>query len=461
MSATPVAWSGRPLRALSLALVRFFYPRLTLEGQDQLPTQGPVIVVANHPNGLLDPVVLQLAVGQPVRFWAKSTFWRNPFGRAAMAAFGCIPVFRAQDAGSAGDGGQRRDRNEETFARCREVLREGAWLALFPEGTSHSDPQLRPLKSGAARIALSTMVEATAAGAPVDLLIVPAGLGYEAKAIFRSGVLVRIGPPLRVAGYLERHAGDERAAAEALTADIRAQLDDVVLQAETRDLLQGVARIAVWTAEPEAAGTAAGGDADAAALHHRARMLLDAHQVMLDRDPDAVDRITRAASAYGRVLRHLGVRDPWALEVPAVDAGPVMVAVAKLILAAPLAAIGAVLSWVPYRLAGTVARKVVKREFDILSTVKLLAGSLFLLLAWTAEAIAAGLLWRPLAAVAVLVLAPVTGYIALRFEEIWGATVMGVRHLWLRRAHPLKVARLVQRRRALADAVARALQVGG
>jgi glycerol-3-phosphate O-acyltransferase/dihydroxyacetone phosphate acyltransferase len=446
------------LRALSLALVRFFYPRLTLEGQELLPERGPVIVVANHPNGLLDPVVLQLAVGQPVRFLAKSTFWRNPFGRAAMNAFGCIPVFRAQDASGASDSGQRRDKNEETFARCREVLREGAWLALFPEGTSHSDPRLRPLKTGAARIALSTVAEAVTAGAPVDLVIVPAGLGYEAKGIFRSGVLVRIGPPLRVAGYLERHAGDDRAAAEALTTDIRAQLDEVVLQAETRDLLQGVARIAVWTADPEDAASRTVADVDPAALHHRARTLLAAHHVMLERDPDAVDRITRAASDYGRILRHLGVRDPWALEIAAVDAGPVVAAMAKLILAAPLAAIGAGLGWVPYRLAGRVARKVVGREFDILSTVKLLAGSLFLLLAWTAEAIAVGLLVRPLAALALLVLAPVTGYIALRFEEIWAATVMGVRHLWLRRAHPSKVTRLVQRRRALADAVARALQ---
>jgi glycerol-3-phosphate O-acyltransferase/dihydroxyacetone phosphate acyltransferase len=215
-----------------------------------------------------------------------------------------------------------------------------------------------------------------------------------------------------------------------------------------------VARIAAWTAEAAGAGSS---DADPAALHHRTRTLLVAHQAMLERDPDAVEHITRAASAYGRVLRHLGVRDPWALEMPAVDGGPVVAALAKLILAAPLAVIGAVLGWVPYRLAGTVARRMVKREFDILSTIKLLAGSLFLLLAWTAEAIAVGLLWRPLAALGLLVLAPVTGYIALRFEEIWGATVMGVRHLWLRRAHPAKVARLVQRRRALADAVARAL----
>ena len=453
MSATPVSWVGRPLRALSLRLVRFFYPRLTLEGQERLPERGPVILVANHPNGLLDPVVLQLAVGQPVRFLAKSTFFRNPFGRAAMAAFGCIPVYRSQDEGrdekAAPD--SRGARNEETFALCRQVLREGAWLALFPEGTSHSDPQMRPLKTGAARIALSTMAEAAAAGTPVDLVIVPAGLGYEAKSIFRSGVLVRIGQPLRVGGYLDAHAGDQRAASDALTTDIRAGLAEVVLEAETRDLLEGVARVALWTADGKQS------DPDPAALHHRARTLLTAYQAIHDRDPDSVEHITRKVRDYARVLRHLGVSDPWALEVEEVGAGRVVGAVVKLLAAAPLAALGAVLGWVPYRLAGRVAKRVVGREFDILSTVKLLAGSLFLLLAWIGEAVLGALFLRPLVGLAIVLLAPVTGYLALRFEEIAGETVMAVRHLWLRRAHASKVARLVQRRRALADDVARAL----
>jgi glycerol-3-phosphate O-acyltransferase/dihydroxyacetone phosphate acyltransferase len=455
VSTSPVSWLGRALRALSLALVRFYYPRLGVEGRERLPARGPAIVVANHPNGLLDPVVLQLAIGQPVRFWAKSTFFGNPFGRAAMAAFGCIPAFRAQDASTKGDRDRRSDRNEETFARSRQALREGAWLALFPEGTSHSDPQLRRLKTGAARIALSTLSEASALGAPIDLTIVPAGLGYEAKTIFRSGVLVRVGRPLHVAGYLDRHAGDLRAATETLTADIRSSLDEVVLQADTRELLEGVARVARWTSEKAGEGERA--VADPGALDQRARALLAAHQVMLDRDPDLVERITRAVRDYARVLRHLGVRDPWGLEVSEVGVGAVLGASVRLLLSAPLAAIGAALGWAPYRLAGQVARRFVGRELDILGTVKLLAGSLFLLVAWTGEAIAAALLWRPLAALIVLALAPVTGYIALRFEEIWAETLMGVRHLWLRRAHPTKVARLVQRRRALADAVAQAL----
>ncbi len=444
--AEAVAAPLRVLRGLFLLLVRLFYPHRRVEGAERIPRAGAVIVVANHPNGLLDPVVLALTLGRPVRFLAKSTLFGNPLGRLALAAFGCIPVYRSQDrAPDPEDGRARRDKNEETFALCRQALRARQWMALFPEGTSHSDTQMRPLKTGAARIALSAAAEGA-----TELHILPVGLGYDAKAVFRSALLAHVGRPLAVAPALAEYAREPRAAVEALTQQIRVGLEDVVLEAESRELLAGVARVAAWTADASDAE-------DPAVRHHRARTLLEAYQRLRRRDPGAVETITRAARDYGRVLRHLGVADPWALELPAVSPGRVAWSIVQLMLTAPLAALGALLAWVPYRLAGPVAKRVVGREFDILGTVKLLAGSLFILVFWLAEG---ALAWRfggwP-AALALAGLAPVSGYAALRFEELLRTTVMGVRHLWLRRAHSGQVARLVERRRALADAVAVAL----
>ncbi len=446
-STRPLApsWLARGLRRLFLRLVRLYYPRLRVEGGERLPGNGPVLLVANHPNGLLDPVVLQIALSRPVRFLAKSTFFANPFGRLAMAAFGSIPVYRSQDDGAPGAG--RSGRNEETFALCRGVLRSGDWLALFPEGTSHSDARMRPLKTGAARIALSSVAEAAEAGAPIALAVVPAGLDYDRKSTFRSGVLVRLGEPLAVP--LTRP--DDRAAAAALTEEIAIGLGQVVLQAETRELLEGIARVAAWTAQGPAPA------ADPAHSHVRTRALLDRHERLRAENPDELERITRAARDYARVLGHVGITDPWALEMPESQPLRVVGALAKLALTAPFALVGAALSWLPYRLAGRVAARVAGRELDVLGTVKLLAGSLFLLVTWTAEALVAGLLFGPPGAAAILIAAPVTGYVALRFEEIAADAAVGLRYLWIRRARPDKVARLADRRRALAQAVARAL----
>jgi glycerol-3-phosphate O-acyltransferase/dihydroxyacetone phosphate acyltransferase len=428
------------VRRLSESLLRLYYPERRVEHAERLPASGPVIFVLNHPNGLLDPLVLAVTVGRPVRFLAKSTLFGNPLGRLAMRAFGCVPVYRAQDGGMP----DRAAANEATFARCRALLGQGEALALFPEGVSHSDPQLKPLKTGAARIALSAERER---GGTLGLQVVPVGLAYEAKTIFRSRVLLVVGEPIRVADRLAP-AGDEHAEADRLTDEIRTALDEVVLQAESRDLLEGVARVAAWTAASPP---------DLGEQNRRAHELLDAYHTLSARAPERVEPIVRAARDYARVLRRLGVRDPWALELEPVRPGVALSALARLLLAAPVALLGALLGWVPYRLAGRVARRMTRDE-DVLGTVKLLAGALFLLVFWLAEATIAAFIGGPLWGVLVLIAGPACGYLALRFDEILAATTESARHLWLRATRPSHVLRLAERRRALAHDIDRALR---
>jgi hypothetical protein len=198
--------------------------------------------------------------------------------------------------------------------------------------------------------------------------------------------------------------------------------------------------------------------ADPARQHQRARSLLAAYRTLRERDPERALRIVRAARDYGRVLAHLGVRDPWALETPRVPASRVLLAAFKLVASAPLALLGAVLWWVPYRLAGKVAPRITRGENDLLGTVKILAGCLFIALFWIGETIAAGMLWGGKAALASAILGPLGGYAAMRFEELAGDAAEGFRQLRLRRAPRSPVDRLVTRRRALAEEIAQALE---
>jgi 1-acyl-sn-glycerol-3-phosphate acyltransferase len=447
------------VRWLAEALIRLYYPHRSVEGAERIPTQGPVIFVANHPNGLLDPLLVRVVTGRAARFLAKSGLFGNPLSRLAMNAFGSIPIYRAHDPDArAKDGSRHVSRNEESFARCRAALADGQALALFPEGTSHSDPQLKPLKTGAARIALSAEAENDGR---LGLQVVPVGLYYERKALFRSRVLLVAGEPLAIAPRLADYRADERAAVDALTDDIRAQLDEVVLQAESRELLAGVARVARWTGAPV---TGAEGDAaatnDLPAQHRYARELLAAYGRLRARDPARVEGIAAQARAYERTLRHLGVRDPWALEVAELGAGTALVTVLKLLLALPLAVAGAILAFIPYRLAGQVAQRVTRDE-DVLGTVKLIAGTVFLWIAWSAEAIAAGVRWGGAWVVPVFLFAIASGYVALRFDELWRESIESLRHMLLRARHRDIARELGNRRQALADAVAAGLRDAG
>jgi 1-acyl-sn-glycerol-3-phosphate acyltransferase len=430
------------IRWLGEALVRLYYPVRTVDGAERIPAGKPLVFVLNHPNGLLDPIVLRVALGRPSRFLAKSTLFGNPFGRLAMNAFGSIPVYRPREADGA--------RNEETFARCRAELAAGGVLALFPEGTSHSDPEMKPLKTGAARIALSAEAEQDGR---LGVTVIPVGLSYERKVTFRSSVLLVVGDPITIAPRLPAYRSDERAAVTALTDEIGARLDEIVLQAESRELLAGIARVARWTAGP-----ATGDDPeDPAARHRRAREMTVAYARLRARDPARLEAIVAEVQSYWQTLRRLGVRDPWALELTAPRAGAIARAILTLIVAAPVAALGAIMGWLPYRLAGRIAAKVTKDE-DVLSTVKLIAGALFLFLAWLAEAIAAGLAWGAIWALPIFVVGVGSGYVALRFDELLRDGVAGWRAVSLRAFHFKTAQRLTERRRALADQVVRALE---
>ncbi len=197
---------GRFVRWLVFRLLRLYYPRIAVEGLEQLP-RGRVMFVLNHPNGLLDPLLLMLILGQPVAFLAKNTFFNNPIGRWMMQTFGALPIYRQRDAA---EGSNTRDQNEQTFARCRQLLADQHHLALFPEGTSHSEAYLLPLRSGAARIALGAEAEHNW---QLDLNIVPIGLWYEDKHIFRSSVLLLVGKPINVNQFQHAEAEREQAVA--------------------------------------------------------------------------------------------------------------------------------------------------------------------------------------------------------------------------------------------------------
>ena len=384
------------IRVVLLALVRLFYPVRYVRHPGRLPTRGPFIVVANHPNGLLDPLIVRLATRVPMHFLAKSTLFGNPVGRAAMKAFGGIPVYRSRD-------GEDTTKNDRTFALCRDALSAGRNIALFPEGTSHSDPAMKPLKTGAARIALSA-IEAGAVSGPLP--IVAAGLLFEDKTTFRSVVSVTFAEPIDVAEFAREH-GTGFAAAEALTSRIHSAMADVLLEAESSEVWRGLLLVAAYT-DPACRD-------DLALRHARAQTLARVYRSLLASRPNDAEALAEQVRRFVRELEELGIEDPLALEGS--SGRSAWWYAAPIVLFAPVAAFGALLGWLPYRLVRPLSVKLAGRHDDLIGTIKLLAGLAVLSVTYVAEALVAGWFWGPVAGAATFVLAPVAGYVALRYGE--------------------------------------------
>src|SRR4051794_32569035 len=119
-------------------IARTFFRRIEIVGWEKVP-RGPVIFAVNHPNGLIDPLFLLSFVPRPISFLAKAPLFRYPLIGFVTRAFESIPVYRKQD--------NVKGTNAETFTRARTLLARGGSIAIFPEGTTHSDPQLKELKT--------------------------------------------------------------------------------------------------------------------------------------------------------------------------------------------------------------------------------------------------------------------------------------------------------------------------
>jgi len=431
----------RVLVLLLGVLLRVFFRRIEeVDAHHVPPEPRPVIFVLNHPNGLVDPLFILCLAPRRISFLAKSTIFKMPVLGAIARGIEALPVYRQQDAG------EDTKKNAETFEAARALLARGGTIALFPEGTTHSDPALKPMKSGAARLALGARARLE------DLVIVPAGLYYTDKETFRSAALVRYGPPLEVPKAAIDAAGEpSREDTAALTARIDEALRALTLNAEKAEEISLAARAErIFSTDPDEAGR----KSVARELELR-RRFAEGTAHLRELDPAALDALIRRAEAWEARLEAAGL-DQRTL-APSYPAGTTLRwtlgRIARFVVLAPVGALGAVIHWPAYRMTGVLAARFSNDEDVMVATVKLLASLLLFPLTWGAAAVAAGLLapagTRAWAALATVVVLPLAGLIAVRFQELLLGTIAGARGFLFALARPRFFAQLNDERAAI------------
>ncbi len=431
------------VRAVFGLVLRVFFRRIEIAGIERVPAAGAVLFVLNHPNGLIDPAVLLCHAPRPVSFLAKAPLFRMPVIGFCCRALDAIPVHRRQDEDA------HAAHNRETFETARAVLSRGGAIAIFPEGTSHSDSQLRPLKTGAARIALG----AAPGGAP-PIQVVPAGLYYRAKGIFRSAALLYFGVPFPV-DPVTLAPGEEPPAppVRALTHQIERALADVTLQAEQAEALALVARAQRILAGTDTTAPIPPPLAEEFALRRR---LLAGYQAAQAHWPERSSALAIRIERYEAALNAAGL-DPRQLVPGRYTVGRVARYIARaalfFLVLLPAALVGLALHYPAYRAVGFVATGWAKGAEDALASIKVLAAMLLFPLTWGVLAI---VMWRwrgAAVALAWLPLGPLTAYAALRFTERLDRVVGAARALALFAFRRWAFLRLAAERAAIRDEI--------
>ena len=282
-------YPGSPLLWRLVVLGAAVFYRIERAGPT-LPA-GPLLLVANHPNTVLDPAVIQGTAGRPVRFLAKSTLFRRHVLSPVVRRSGAIPVYRRIDPGV------DTSRNAEAFAAVERALGAGDAVCLFPEGISHVSGRLEPLRTGAARMALA----GAAAGRRVA--IVPVGLNFDRLPMFRSRVTAMYGRPFDAGDLLDTFRDDPQRAARALTDRIAGRLRRVMIEADPRADLPVVDRVDRLYA------AARGVSQDPAERVRRRRLIARGMERLRREHPARYDAILRAVLAHREQLVALGLRE--------------------------------------------------------------------------------------------------------------------------------------------------------
>lgn len=164
--------------------------RPKVEGLENIPTTGPVILASNH-LAVVDSLYLPMMVPRRITFLAKSEYFTTPglkgrFNKFFYTAAGQVPIDRS--GGKASEG---------ALISARRVLEEGKVLGLYPEGTRSPDGRLFKGKTGIARIAMETGATVIPVAMVGTNIMNPIG----SKSYRPTKIVVRVGKPMDFSRY--------------------------------------------------------------------------------------------------------------------------------------------------------------------------------------------------------------------------------------------------------------------
>ncbi len=437
--------------AISIAL-RLFFRRIETTNVETVPPDKPIIFVLNHPNGLVDPALVFVSLPRRVSFLAKSTLFQIPIGGAIIRALEALPVYRRIDA----DGDMSK--NLETFRVCRELLAQNRCIAIFPEGISHDETKLKPIKTGAARIALGALgvraaeeekrkkgeeEKENASQRPkakdqkpfgeIDLKVMAVGLFYTSKTAFRSEVLIRYGEIFDVEPVeLDESGEPPREEVEKLTDKIERSLRRATLNLESAEELDTVLKAeALFSSVYENL-------LFKQTLTHsfkRLQNLAEKYHLLGQNEPEKMRALNEKITAYEQDLASSGVtaESLSVLQHPTWYVFRYLIfRLFLIIILSPLAIIGAIIHSPAYVFSNFIGQLFKTHGADAAgSTYKIVAAMVFMPLTWIISALAAWYFFSWQIALASIPVTILCGYIALRSSETLIDMTVWLKSAWL------------------------------
>ncbi|MGI8427303.1 MAG: lysophospholipid acyltransferase family protein [Actinomycetota bacterium] len=214
------AFLYRTFRWILSPLLRRLY-QIQVEGLENLPSNGPVIVVANH-TSFMDSIWIPLILPRRIVYLTKAEYFDSWKTVWFFRGLGMIPVDRQAKGGG-----------DDALSAAHALLDAGGVLGLYPEGTRSPDGRLYRGRTGVGRLA----VRSGAPVVPIGLIGSSAVMSKGARIPKLSGeVTVKIGKPIDFSRFLGKNENDSI---------VRAFTDEIMFQIMTLSGQQYVDQYAI------------------------------------------------------------------------------------------------------------------------------------------------------------------------------------------------------------------------
>lgn len=390
----------RGLRLVFRRIVSIYFRTIEVQGDVPDRSVGGRLFGANHMNGLVDPILVLTHAPCEVSPIAKSTLFDIPGLRFLLDAAGAVPIKRKKD-----DPNKDRSANDATFAKIADHLSAGGNVLIFPEGISHNEPHLLPLRSGAGE-----MVRAAVAKNAGAVTYQAVALEFDRRDSFRSRALVLYGPV--------RHVPDlpETEIAKHITQELTSDLSELLVEGSSWEDRELILRVAQLYANEQ-------GQSEGLTSLNSVGRRVELARKMLAPDSTVLSATSAKVSAYYKHLEETHWNDGWVVKnIP----GPPGSTWLWFFLLLPWGLLGISLFALPWHAIIFVSRRITK-EADVASTYKLGLG-LTVYPAYGLLLALATLFFRPWwAPIPTFFGIVVTAFVALSTLERWDVIVSHLR----------------------------------
>lgn len=170
----------------------FYFKKIVVRKQANIPKNVPVLFLGNHQNALLDPLIMAITSGINTHFLTRAQVFKKPLVSKILKALQLIPVYRVRD------GWQNIKQNNAVFNQCITLLNNKEAVTIFPEGNHNLKRTVRPLSKGFTRIVLGVLEE----NPKTKLLLIPVGFNYENATSFSDKAMIWFGEPIPASKYI-------------------------------------------------------------------------------------------------------------------------------------------------------------------------------------------------------------------------------------------------------------------